>query len=200
MIGSFCMLMACTENKQDDSGKAAEETTQRPDSTGSESGAESAAAKTFTVRPGVRISFTESHPVGMSMSDVAVKLEGDANAETVFRDIDPVSEILESDLDNNGLKEWFIISVASGSGSYGNIKGITITKDDQFDEILIPDMNAGDGYRGHDTFSMQDGKLVRRFPVYQKDDDNSKPSGGEKEIRYSLKQFPGGKYALNPEN
>jgi hypothetical protein len=194
----LCLMMACTDQKKETDG----EPTKEPEAIGTtdmSKPADEPSARQFTVRPGVRITFTETHPVGMSSSDVAVKLEGDMAGELAFRDIDPVIDILEGDLDMNDSKEWYIITGAAGSGSYGNIKAITVTKDETLDEILIPDLTAEEGYEGHDQFSMDNGKLVRRFPLYKKGDENSKPTGGQKEIHYTLIQFPGGKYALDRE-
>ena len=199
-----CLLLigiaaGCVEKKQDATMAEPADKNKKTENSDSAGKTESEKKLSFTIKPGVRISFTETHPVGMSSSDVEVKLEGDRSGELAFRDIDPVTNILEADLDNNGSKEWYIITGAAGSGSYGNIKGITISKDEALDEILIPDLTAEEGYQGHDAFSIEKGKLVRRFPVYKKGDENANPTGGQKEILYTLMQFPGGKYALSRE-
>lgn len=192
-----CLLFACSEQKQD-SVKPADETKNAGADTPDTKNPSDNAVRQFIVRPGTRILFTETHPVGMSMSDVEIKWEGGLSGDMAFRDIDPVADILEGDLDNNSLKEWYIISSSAGTGGYGQIKAIAHMEDDRIDEILIPDMNAGEGYGGHDEFSIRDGKLVRRFPLYSKGDSQSRPTGGEKTISYTLIQFPGGKYALDP--
>jgi hypothetical protein len=193
------ILLGCVDPKQDSPQAIPAKEINTIDSASSGDNVTSETKKIFTVRPGVRILFTETHPVGMSSSDVAIKLEGDLTGELAFRDIDPVTDILEADLDNNDAKEWYIITEGAGSGSYGSIKALTLSKDEALDEILIPDLTAEEGYQGHDQFSMEKGKLVRRFPVYKKGDENAKPTGGQKEILYTLIQFPGGKYALSRE-
>lgn len=194
----FSMMMACTDQKKEASPESAKET-DAVGSTDIQKPAEESSARQFTVKPGVRIVFTETHPVGMGSSDVNVTLQGDLTGETAFRDIDPVTDILEADLDNNGSKEWYIITAGAGSGTYGSIKALTLSKEQVLEEILIPDLSAEEGYQGHDQFSVEKGKLVRRFPVYKKGDENADPTGGQKEILYTLMQFPGGKYALNRE-
>ena len=192
-----CCMASCQNNKQEQPSGANQDSI-----TGNTSNQQPAAAepfsKTFTVRPGVRIRFTESHPVGMSMSDVEAVVEGDVSGNFSFKDIDPVEEILEGDMDNNGNKEWYIITRGAGSGSYGNIKALASLPEDKIDEILIPDMNAGEGYMGHDNFTIDGENIIRKFPLYKQGDSNDSPTGGEREIRYRLILLGGSKYALDP--
>jgi hypothetical protein len=41
-------------------------------------------------------------------------------------------------------------------------------------------------YMGHDTFTIEDRKLVRVFPVYNQGDTNEKPTGGRRKLVYGL--------------
>jgi hypothetical protein len=40
---------------------------------------------------------------------------------------------------------------------------------------------------GHDTFSLVENTLVRRFPIYKKDDTNANPTGGTRQLEYKLR-------------
>ena len=40
---------------------------------------------------------------------------------------------------------------------------------------------------GHDEFTVMENSLVRRFPIYKKNDSNAKPTGGTRQIEYKLK-------------
>jgi hypothetical protein len=194
---SLAFLMSCRNEEKEETKEMAlpADSAQSTAAVAAETG-----ARSFAVRPGINILFTESHPNGMSMSDVAVVVQGVPDAQIMLHDIDVVMEILEGDLDKNGSAEWYIISQAGGSGSYGSIKGIVLMENDMPNEILVPDMNAGEGYQGHDRFSIAENKLIRQFPIYKSGDNNSNPTGGEKTVRYILKQFPGGgKYFLEAE-
>ena len=42
------------------------------------------------------------------------------------------------------------------------------------------------GYMGHDTFKIENRKLVRLFPVYNQGDTNEKPTGGRRKLVYGL--------------
>jgi hypothetical protein len=39
---------------------------------------------------------------------------------------------------------------------------------------------------GHDVFTMEDQKIVRTFPLYNKADSNSNPTGGGRRLTYGL--------------
>ena len=57
-------------------------------------------------------------------------------------------------------------------------------------EYNFPDVSENEqffeGYMGHDTYKIKKNKLIRSFPVYHRDDPNSKPSGGERVLTYGL--------------
>jgi hypothetical protein len=39
---------------------------------------------------------------------------------------------------------------------------------------------------GHDTFKVENGKLLRTFPVYTDTDANANPTGGTRTLTYTL--------------
>jgi hypothetical protein len=59
--------------------------------------------------------------------------------------------------------------------------------------INFPEMQERDanfkGYMGHDTFKIEDHKLVRTFPIYNEDDTHKHPTGGTRRRVYGL--YPG---------
>lgn len=59
----------------------------------------------------------------------------------------------------------------------------------QLSPIDLQDLSgpAAKSYQGHDAFSVVEGCLVRRFPVYQAGDSNAKATGGLRQICYSLR-------------
>jgi hypothetical protein len=78
----------------------------------------------------------------------------------------------------NEAKEWFVSAYAIVSLSN---KSFTIAG--------LPDVQLDakykDGYRGHDEFSLLEGTLMRKFPIY-KPDDKDVPTGGKRIIQYQL--------------
>jgi len=100
-----------------------------------------------------------------------------------------------ADLDKNGFDEVYIITKATGSGSFEDILAIASNDDKTFGEINVQEMTAEDveknekfaGYMGHDSIYITDSNLVREFPVYKTSDPNSNPTGSRRKIIYSLK-------------
>jgi hypothetical protein len=117
---------------------------------------------------------TESHPTGMSLSNISVGFKGgDSLSQMPYNDVDPISKVLVGDLDANGFDEIYIITTAAGSGSYGKVYGISSNSDKSVSMISIPevteeDMKKGgkfEGYEGHDEFEIVENSLARRFPI-----------------------------------
>ena len=110
-----------------------------------------------------------------------------------IEDRDPISDVFVADLDGNGFDEIYIITKSAGSGSYGTVLGFASNKDKSLSMINFPEIRKGDenfeGYMGHDTFKIEDQKLVRIFPIYNKGDTNENPTGGRRKLVYGL--FPG---------
>ena len=138
---------------------------------------------------GTVVRITETHPVGMSLSDIVLKVK-DRNDSILFKDADPLQAVLHGDLDGDGNEEILLHTTAAGTGSYGQIRAVTLEGDSLFREIRFPETNPEKdifkGYMGHDVFSIQGNTLNRVFPVYLPTDGNGQPTGGSRTIRYQL--------------
>lgn len=92
-----------------------------------------------------------------------------------------------ADLVGDEQPELVVAVSSAGSGSYGEVhayerRGVRLTR--------IPIMPLDDrhraGYMGHDVFSVEDGRLLRSFPVYSEGDANAEPTGGNAAFWYSF--------------
>lgn len=97
-----------------------------------------------------------------------------------------------ADLDRNGSPEVYLYSCTYGSGSFGKVYSFQFFPD-SFDAIRTEPLTSAqaDGYMGHDAFKIENGLLVRKFPVYRPGDANAQPSGGTRTILYELKEIAG---------
>jgi len=148
-------------------------------------------SKTYRTKTGKMIVVSETHAEGRSLGTIEVRSEGFVHDfGEVFEDRDPVTDVFTADLDGNGFDEIYIVTTAAGSGSYGTVLGFASNKDKSLSMIHFPEIQTGDenfeGYMGHDTFSIEDRKLVRVFPVYNKSDTNENPTGGRRKLVYGL--------------
>lgn len=113
----------------------------------------------------------------------------------VIKDADPLQNVQLKDLDNNGFDELYLITQATGSGSYGSIFGFASNNDLSLTSIYVPEISENDvqlngpfyGYMGHDSIYFEDARLFRKYPVYKQGDPNCCPTGGDKTHQYTLK-------------
>jgi len=125
-----------------------------------------------------------------SINDLRIDLSGRAPAQSLRREIAGlVAGAHAADLDADGMPELYVIMTSAGSGSYGEVLGITVGADARVELIALaddPDSPALRGYQGHDRFHFEERALLRRFPVYRAQDPNARPGGGTRELRYRL--------------
>ena len=134
--------------------------------------------------------------MGASIHGLKVLTQGFTvrNEEHDFGNVDPVEDIFLEDLDNNGFDELYIVTRSAGSGSYATIYGLASNNDKSATPIYVrpvSEYNTSspglfEGYMGHNSFEMKNGKLLNTFPVYKEGDTNARPSGGKRSIEYRL--------------
>jgi hypothetical protein len=119
-------------------------------------------------------------PTGLEIDNQKIEMEIDG--QVVNAEIE--------DLNSDGFPEILIYTVSAGSGSYGNVIGYSVNNGKSISQIYFPDISenkeAGEGYMGHDEFTVVETRLVRRFPIYNANDSNSNPTGGTRQIQYKL--------------
>jgi len=152
------------------------------------------APKEYKTKTGKTIIISETHPVGQSLSTIKITTKDfEHNYPEIYQDRDPISDVFIADLDGNGFDEIYIITISAGSGSHGTVLGFASNKDKSLSMINFPEIQKGDenfeGYMGHDTFKIEDQKLVRTFPIYNQGDTNQNPTGGTRKLVYGL--YPG---------
>ena len=150
--------------------------------------------KIYKTKTGKTITVIETHPVGQSLSNIEIKtIDFEHNFPETYENVDPIADVFVADLDNNNFDEIYIVTISSGSGNYGRVMGFASNKDKSLSMINFPEIKEDEkifeGYMGHDIFSIVDKKLVRVFPIYQKDNTNQNPTGGKRKLVYGL--YPG---------
>jgi hypothetical protein len=94
-----------------------------------------------------------------------------------------------ADLNSNSLPEIYVVVQSAGSGSYGKLVAYSVINSDQLSPIYLQELSgaSANGYQGHDAFSVVEGCLVRRFPIYKPGDSKTKATGGLRQICYKLR-------------
>jgi hypothetical protein len=101
------------------------------------------------------------------------------------------------DLNNDNFPDLVLIGYSGPHFQYGTAyafaskenKSLMVfaSKDIMLDGKLKP------GYRGHDQFSLFEGSLIQKFPIYSQEDTDDKPSGGTRVIQYQMTVSESGK-------
>ena len=111
---------------------------------------------------------------------------------TISKEIEgSVTDVEVADLNADGSPELYIYVTSAGSGGYGNVIAYSTNHKKSMSSITMPELATGSkdakGYMGHDEFTVMENSLVRRFPIYKKNDSNAKPTGGTRQLQYKLK-------------
>lgn len=153
--------------------------------------------KELRTKTGKIIIVTETHPVGQSISSVAITTKKFKENKLIqLDDIDPIEKIELQDLDNDGFEELYLFTRSVGSGSGGDFYAYTSDNDERLvkcEKLKLDHkeyLKGGlfEGYRGHITLSFDKDMLIMVFPIYKENDANSKPTGGTKKVSYTLKK------------
>ncbi|MEY2901079.1 MAG: hypothetical protein RLY89_185 [Bacteroidota bacterium] len=111
--------------------------------------------------------------------------------DTIKQESEPIVAAEIEDLDKDGFPELLIYTQSAGSGSYGHVIGYSPNKGKSLSQINFPDLAKGSkesiGYMGHDSFSIVESSLARRFPIYVTNDNNAKATGKIRQLQYKLK-------------
>jgi hypothetical protein len=150
----------------------------------------------FKTASGITYVVEETHPNGVSLSNLRITSRGlkEAEADWSFTDIDPIKDVFLGDINNDGFDELYIITEVAGSGGYAGIIGFASNNDKSSSAITVPElteeeMKTGqlfEGYQGHDKVYIEKKKLVREFPIYRTGDANTNPTGGTRKVNYTL--------------
>ena len=188
LIALFAVVILATcSTKSKKTTNEGEETSALSDSTKQEE--PSYFHKTLTLQ---NISFDINASGEGSLSQLTIRTSGlEEEQPDIVLQTEPVVNAEIGDLNSDGFPEVLIYTTSAGSGSYGNVIGYSANKGKSVSQINFPDITenaeASDGYMGHDEFALVGTALVRKFPIYKKEDSNSNPTGGTRQVEYKLK-------------
>ncbi len=101
-----------------------------------------------------------------------------------FNANDIIKGACAGDLDGDGCPEITVFQGCAGSGSYGVVTTFEL-ENGKVKSYTLPMLKCV-GYEGHDSFKMDvsTGELIRKFPLYGKDNTNAEPLNGKHIIVY----------------
>jgi hypothetical protein len=137
---------------------------------------------------GYRISCNNKDPEKNQLDIKPIGFDHDAHESVLFIKGKIIRTEID-DLNSDGYPDAVIYTLNGPRGEYGNAYAIVSLSNKSFTAVGLPDVlldaKYKDGYRGHDEFSLLEGTLMRKFPVY-KADDKDVATGGRRVIQYVL--------------
>lgn len=138
------------------------------------------------------VTFQVESPNDSSINQVIVRAESpEASLGPMQVEADgTITKVEIGDLNADGYPEIYVYINSAGSGSYGSLIAYSSNRNKSLSEIYLPSIEGDpaimQGYMGHDEFAVGEGTLLRRFPVYREGDTNAQPTGGTRQIQYTL--------------
>ncbi|SFO72080.1 hypothetical protein SAMN05428949_6331 [Chitinophaga sp. YR627] len=124
----------------------------------------------------------------ITIADTDTKIDSLKADSTTIHDVKGIlQQTAIDDLDNDKNPEIYLFTYADGTEHTGSVYGITYINNKGV-RIFSGDVDDPElkGYRGRDSFYVQQKHIVRTYPVYGESDPDGKPSGGKRTIKYKL--------------
>jgi hypothetical protein len=126
-----------------------------------------------------------------------IGFESPANQNMNFPVRGRIAKAMVDDLNVDGVADLILFIYTDSAAIHGTVLAFISDGTKSIVPAGLPDValdgKLNGGYRGHDQFSMMEGTLLQRFPVY-KTDDKEVPTGGNRVIQYQLSKVEGGGY------
>ncbi len=109
---------------------------------------------------------------------------------TITGDLDgTITDVFNADMDVDGNPEILIQSKGKDTVNFAKIYAFEFNNTNA-NKLDFPKLTSSQrkGYRGNDNFYIKDGKLIREFPIYDKNDSTAKPTGAKRQLEYGLRR------------
>jgi hypothetical protein len=150
-------------------------------------------------RSGYRVSSTNKNPDKNVVTISPQGFESEAH-EMSFYAGGIVTKAVIDDLNNDGFPDLLLYIYAAGNK--GSVLAVVSKENKSLVPVFFPDimndMKLRVGYKGHDEFSMLEGSIMRKFPIY-KTEDTDTPTGGKRIIQYRMMTTENGGFKFSVE-
>ena len=132
-------------------------------------------------------SWTRSGTESVGFLQVAVVAKKEMVDMASFEIFGVIADVGISDLDDDQNPELHLLIVSPDASKYPELYFLELT-DGDLQERLLPELTAlqAHGYMGQDSFTFEDTRLVREFPIFESNASGAKPNGGTRRMVYKL--------------
>lgn len=156
---------------------------------------------TMTVgKTGYRVNCRNKEIKENQMAIRPIGFESPANQNMNFPVRGRISKALVDDLNGDGVADLILFIYTDSAAIHGTVLAFISDGTKSIVPAGLPDLQLdgklNSGYKGHDQFSMLEGTLLQKFPVY-KPEDKDVPTGGNRVVQYQLSKVENGyKFAV----
>jgi hypothetical protein len=129
-----------------------------------------------------------------------IGFESPANEALNFPVRGRVSKAMVDDLNGDGVADLILFIYTDSAAIHGTVLAFISDGTKTIVPAGLPDMELdgklNSGYKGHDQFSMLEGTLLQKFPVF-KPGDKEVPTGGNRVVQYQLSRGESGAYKFS---
>lgn len=156
---------------------------------------------TMTVgKTGYRVNCRNKEIKENQMGIRPIGFESPANQNMNFPVRGRISKALVDDLNGDGVADLILFIYTDSAAIHGTVLAFVSDGTKSIVPAGLPDLQLdgklNSGYKGHDQFSMLEGTLLQKFPVY-KPEDKDVPTGGNRVVQYQLSKVENGyKFAV----
>ena len=112
-----------------------------------------------------------------------------------------VSATLVDDLNMDGYPDLLMFIYSDSAAVNGTIFCLMSQENKSLAPCYVPDIaydpKVNKGYKGHDNFSLLEGTLIQRFPIFNASDSTNKPTGGTRTLMYTVGKGDNGGFKFN---
>lgn len=148
-------------------------------------------------KTGYRISCRNREIRENQMGIRPIGFESTANQNMNFPIRGRIWKVMVDDLNGDGVADLILFIYTDSAAIHGTVLAFISDGTKTIVPAGLPDVQLdgklNSGYKGHDQFSMLEGTLLQRFPVY-KPDDKDVPTGGNRVVQYQLSKIESGGY------
>ena len=105
------------------------------------------------------------------------------------------------DLNSDGFPDLVLFIYNDSNAVYETVYAFLSEANKSISPAVLPDVmldgKVNTGYKGHDQFSLMEGFLLQKFPIYKPTDEKDKPTGGMRVLLYKLAKNESGGFKFD---
>lgn len=148
-------------------------------------------------KSGFKVSCRNTAIASNQMSIRPLGFESPANESMNFPVRGRISAVAVDDFNNDGLADLILFIYSDSNAIHGTALALVSDGTKSILPCALPDPTMdgkiNSGYKGHDQFTLMEGTLLLKFPIF-KPEDKETPTGGNRVIQYTVGRNETGGY------